>query len=134
MLFVIGIEGTERLLTGGADSAVRLWDVRVGKVLYKWDLPVSVLCARLAYGDDRFLVLTSNIMGRNSTVRVGSLTQDLRVFGFIFLDGELVEVFQMKTRDDKISNAIWGYMNESIIASHSDGSISIFDPEVCFLG
>jgi len=66
-----------RLLSGSADSTVRLWDVETGKVLLSWQHERSVRVVQFAEGDQQFLTITDDVMSVSPVIQVFNLTRDM---------------------------------------------------------
>jgi len=108
---------TTILITGSADSMVKLWDVETGKELYNLSHKVPVKTVEFAEGDKQFLVLTDNVMGQSSTVSLYNLN-DTRPAG---------NPHEIVVKDVKITYAMWGPLNKTIITSGADGAIRVYD-------
>jgi len=113
---------SSRLITGSADCTARLWNVATGRQIKEWDKEVTVSGARFSFGDQKLMFLTANIRGRNSAIEIITCPEDIR-------DSVSQAKMESETRDDKITTAVWGYLNETIISGHSDGSITVYDTE-----
>jgi translation initiation factor 3 subunit I len=113
---------TTRLITGGADSTVRLWNVNNGRQIKVWQKEVTVYDTRFSFGDQRILVLTANQRNRNSAIEIHTCPEDVD-------NSEMLVRTESETRDDQITTVVWGYLNEHFLSGHSDGSISLFDTE-----
>jgi translation initiation factor 3 subunit I len=108
---------TTILITGSGDSLVKLWDVETGKELYNLPHKAPVKTVEFAEGDKQFLVLTENVMGQLSTISIYNLN-DARPAG---------NPHEIVIKDVKITHAMWGPLNKTIIVSGADGSIRVFD-------
>jgi len=113
------------LLSGSADTSVKLWDVETGKNLKTYMNDVVVRCVKFAYGDEKFLVVTDAVMRENAEIHVVDMFDE---FGEIRKKEKIV--FQMEEPDKvKICKAIWGFNNEQIISCTSEGFVKVYDTE-----
>jgi len=110
---------TTVLITGSGDSLVKLWDVETGKEIYNLPHKVPVKSVEFAEGDKQFLVLTDNVMGHSSTVSIYALN-DGRPAG---------NPHEIVVKDVKLTYAMWGPLNKTIIISAADGSIRVYDAD-----
>jgi len=112
-----------KLISGAADNTVRLWDVESGDEIGQFPHTTSVRCVSFAQGDHRFLTVTDQIRGFNSEINVykvaeGSDEQSTK---------SVLNIAGNTTL--KITKALWGWHNETLITANSDGSIRIFNTE-----
>jgi len=112
---------TTLLVTGSADTSVKLWDVEYGKEFTNISHRAPVRCVEFAEGDRQFLTVTDQVMGQPATIFVYSLSSDGTK-----VSGVTTEII---VPGSKITQALWGPLNKTIIASSEDGSIRVFDAE-----
>jgi len=108
---------TTVLVTGSGDQHVKLWDVETGRELHDLPCKVPVKSVEFAEGDKSLMVLTDNVMGHSSTIWLYNLN-DMRPTG---TPREIV------IRDTKITQAMWGPLNKTIITSDNEGVIRVYD-------
>lgn len=67
---------TRLLVSGAADNTLRLWDIRAGKCLYKWEFPTAV--KRVAFKSDgsQIVCITEQRMGHQCTIRVFDINRE----------------------------------------------------------
>jgi len=116
---------TKYLITGSADANAKIWDVETGRCLMTYHNDVVVRCVKFNHGDDKFLVITDNVMKENAIIQVCSIFDER---------GEIRKkkkvVFQIEeTEKIKVYKGIWGFNNERILTCNSEGSIKIYDTE-----
>jgi len=111
---------TTRLITGSGDSTVKIWDVETGKELHSLPPKVSVRTVEFAEGDRQFLVLTDNVMNNPSTIHIFSVNDVGRPSG---------NARELPIKDTKITQAMWGPLNKTIITSAQDGVIRVYDSD-----
>jgi len=120
-----------RLLSGAADSTVRLWEVGTGRCLhvFKGDYfsNTSVRCVEFATGDQQFLSVTDDIMGNSPVIQVFNLPQDHRDLS----KKQQFAIMSVKTPSDhgRIYRALWGPYNETILTACADGTIKTYESE-----
>jgi len=105
-------------LTGSADTSTKLWDTETGKELLNISYKVKVRWVDFAEGDRQFLVLTDQVMGQHSTIHINNLGEDAKMNG---------ATFELVVPGVKFTQAVWGPLGKSIIASGDDGSIRVYD-------
>jgi len=109
---------TTTLITGSGDSTVKLWDVETGKEIYNLPHRVPVKTVEFAEGDKQFLVLTDNVMGQASTISIYSMNENARPMN---------NPQEIVIKDTKITYAMWGPMNKTILTAGADGVIRVYD-------
>lgn len=112
------------LLTGSADNACKLWDVRTGECLHTWKHTAPVRAVGFAMGDKQFLTVLDNIMGNVATIFVW----DLEVNN-LANHPDCPKLTIEKGHDSKISRALWGPLNESIFSASDDATIKVWNPK-----
>ncbi|KAJ3299515.1 Eukaryotic translation initiation factor 3 subunit I [Borealophlyctis nickersoniae] len=117
-----GLYDSERLLTASADSSARLWSVRTGKELFRWDTRTAVRAIAFAEGDQKALYVTDATMGQPSTIWIVPLEENME---------DQTDEFLLKIVIDgpKATTAEWGPLNKTIYTGHEDGKITIWDAE-----
>ncbi len=69
---------SSRLLTGSADNSMRLWAVKEGKELFKWNTKSAVRSVCFSAGEQLACFVTDATMGQPSTIHVVKLDQDTK--------------------------------------------------------
>ncbi|EPZ33787.1 eukaryotic translation initiation factor 3 subunit [Rozella allomycis CSF55] len=108
---------SERLLTGAADNLSIIFQVETGKLLAKFECLSPVVAVSFSMGDKEAFVLTENVMSENSILHVFDVTKD----SFELKYKKIIET------NSKPTNAIYGYLNKTIIITFEDGSIALYD-------
>lgn len=128
----IGHEGTvwdcdvdflsKRLLTASGDRTVRLWDVKSGEQLQVFHHASSVRTVCFSHGEKMFLAAQD-----------GSFKQKPTVFIYNLAEPGQEQLPALRTlREDghgRINRALWGNLNETVLAACEDGSIRVWDTE-----
>lgn len=108
------------MISGSADTMAKLWDVETGKELCNWNHKAPVRGVSFAHGGKSFLTVTDQVMGRPPTILI------------YHLDGKRDTVHREivgLNPNAKITMALWGPLNKTIIASSDDSTITVWDPE-----
>jgi translation initiation factor 3 subunit I len=115
---------TTRLITGSGDATVKIWDVETGAIVHNLPVNVPARIVEFAEGDRQFLVLTDNVMSKPSTLWVYSINDMGRPSG---------NPRELPIKDVKITHAMWGPMNKTILTSGQDGVIRVYDSDTLTL-
>ncbi|EPY53170.1 translation initiation factor eIF3i [Schizosaccharomyces cryophilus OY26] len=109
------------MVSGAADNTMRLWDVKTGKQLFKWEFPTAVKRVEFNEDDSRILAVTEQRMGFSGTVTV------VRVPSFENDVAAETPLYVITTRESKATVAGWSYLSKYLITGHDDGSVSRYD-------
>jgi translation initiation factor 3 subunit I len=115
---------SKRMLSCSGDTSVRLWDVESGKHIATYPHNLSVRVVAFAQGDQRFLSVTDQIMGYVPVIHVFGCETDMQVKQSV--PQALLQI-EAPGGGLKITRALWGYKNESILTANSDGTIRVYD-------
>jgi translation initiation factor 3 subunit I len=66
------------LATGGADNAIKLWNVQDGTCLHTWDFPTAVKRVEFSSDGRMLLAVTEQRMGYSGSVDVFCIHEDGR--------------------------------------------------------
>jgi translation initiation factor 3 subunit I len=113
-----------RLLTASADRSARLWDVCTGKQLFAFEHKSSVRAVSFAEGDRMILTVAENNFNQQAAIHVYNVADDVA-------DQAPEPVRVLKPSEDcgKIYRAMWGALNQTIIACGEDGYVRKWDVE-----
>jgi translation initiation factor 3 subunit I len=116
---------TKYAITGSADMSVKLWNVATGENIYTWVFDVPVRRVEFNSQDDKFLVVTDEVMGHKGTISIFELNRETPS------SQNDQPILSIPTGEgfSKVSVAGWSYSDRFIIAGHSDGNISKYDAE-----
>ncbi|KAI8907160.1 WD40-repeat-containing domain protein [Gorgonomyces haynaldii] len=109
-----------RLLTASADSSCRMWSVENGKQLFVWHTKTAVRCVAFAEGDKMALFVTDAVMGEKCTIHIVQIEQDPTK-----QTEKVLKTIVVPT--NKVTTAVWGLLNKTIITGHEDGTITVWD-------
>ena len=73
---VICVATSTYLVSGSADNALKLWNVRTGQCLYTWEFPTAVKRVQWSEDDSRVLAVTEKRMGYPGGVSVFQINRD----------------------------------------------------------
>ena len=120
-----------RLLTGSADSSAKLWDVRTGAELFSFPHKSGVRSVSFAEGERMFFAVTDQTFSQQPTIFIYNLAD--------FPDDlptpqqnpaqETVAVREMFVAgsNSRMCGALWGSLNQTVIAAYDDGSLRVWD-------
>ena len=120
-----------RLLTGSADCSAKLWDVRNGSELFTFPHKSGVRSVAFAEGERMFLAVTDQTFSSQPTIFIYNLAdfpddltnpqsnpaQETVAVREMFVPGSNV----------KMCGALWGSLNQTVIAAYDDGSVRVWD-------
>lgn len=64
------------LVSGSADNTLRLWDIKSGKCLYKWEFPTAVKRVAFSEDDSQVVCVTEQRMGYQGAIRVFNINRE----------------------------------------------------------
>jgi translation initiation factor 3 subunit I len=114
---------SKHLYTGSADSSVRMWDLKTGVELFKWDYFMPCRSVELSKGEQLLLLTTDTFMRESSAVRIlrtGDPEAGLEKDEILTIQGK---------HQGRITRAVWGPMNQTIVTAGEEGIIRKFDTE-----
>ena len=117
LLLLLPVDST-LLLTASADNSARLWDCATGKTVRVIDTSTSVRTCSFSALGDRLMISTDERKVSGCEVMV----YDVRA-----ADSAIAT---MPSHGSKVTAALWGPFDHSIIAGHEDGSLCHYDYQV----
>jgi len=113
---------TTLLISGSADNSCILWDVKSGDVISQIETKSAVRSCGFSYSGKSFFFSTDKAMGQLSELRIFSLA-DVNKPG-----GSAAQPYlTIPSHDSKVTAAIWGPLDETIITGHDNGDICKWD-------
>ncbi|KAH9512918.1 Eukaryotic translation initiation factor 3 subunit I [Bulinus truncatus] len=113
---------TSKVLTGAADNFCKLWDCETGKQLNSLETRTAVRTNGFSYSGNLIMFTTDKTMGCACEIHI----YDIRDGGQLESNTPLMTI-PIESSQTKITSAIWGPYEESIITGHENGEIQIFD-------
>lgn len=114
---------TSLLLSGSADNSMKLWDVTSGECITTIETKSAVRSCAWSYSGKSFFYSTDKAMGQLSELRVFSLADVNKPNGGATATPYLV----IPSHESKVTAAIWGPLDETIITGHDNGDICKWD-------
>ena len=121
---------SSRLLTGSADCSAKLWDVRTGTELFSFPHKSGVRSVSFAEGERMFLAVTDQTFSSQPTLFIYNLADfPDDSLGQPNPNQETVAVREMFVQGSnvKMCGALWGSLNQTVIAAYDDGSVRVWD-------
>lgn len=112
------------LLTGSGDKTARLWEVETGREKFKFEHASAVRCVGFAHGDQMILTAQDNSFSQTPTIFIYNLARELSE-----QDSRPVRELKEEDLTTKISSALWGPLNQTIVSGGDDGTIRVWDVE-----
>jgi translation initiation factor 3 subunit I len=112
---------SSRLITGSSDRTAKIWDVETGKELFEFKHKAGVRSVGFSLGDHMVFTVQDNQFSQIPTIFIFNLQDDLS-------QQQDVPVRSLQS-STKISQALWGSLNQTVLASCEDGSIRVWDTE-----
>jgi translation initiation factor 3 subunit I len=120
-------DSTSRLITSCADQKVYLWDVPTGKLILEYQHNTPVRSIQFAEGGKVFLCVTDSSYKNIPSILLYRITPNA-LESNAFIDKKQVPYLKIE-QETKISHAVWGPLNKTIICGCNDGSIRQYDAE-----
>jgi len=111
---------TTHIMTGAADTTLRLWDCETGTQLAKTDTKSSVRTCGFSYSGNMGLYSTDKQMRQNCEIHI----IDVRTKESMMDSGSIMI---MAAPDSKVTSALWGPLDEYIITGHENGELTQWD-------
>jgi translation initiation factor 3 subunit I len=109
------------LLTGSADCSAKVWDIQTGKELYSITAKSPIRTCGWSYSGNQFFISTDKNMGQQCHVKFYNI-EDLKK------DGSNAQPYlEFQSLDSKVTTAVWGPLDETLITGHDNGDISKWD-------
>merc|ERR1712086_254424 len=112
------------LMTGSADMSARLWDVKTGQQLFIWKHRTPVRAVDIGLGDYQVLTVNDPVMSSKPTIFVYDLEKDN------YNEMDATPQKEMLGHESKITNALWGPLNETIFSCSDDGTVRAWNPKI----
>jgi len=106
------------LVTGSADNSCKLWDVQSGNEISSIDTKSAVRTCAFSYSGNQVFFSTDQAMKQLSELRVYQLEDINKPTG-----GDAIPYLTIPSPESKITSAIWGPIDESIITGHDNGTL-----------
>ena len=120
---------TKYCVTGSADYSIKVWEVRTGKAIYTWDLPVPVKCVEFSSCGNYIVSVLDSVMGYPGSVNVYEIKRDEKDHTAVEFVAE--PIFTIETEKDKelapVCVAGWSIGSKYIIVGHKDGAVSKYE-------
>jgi len=109
------------LLTGSADNSCKLWDIKTGVNVATIETKSAVRTCNFSYSGDKLFFSTDKTMGQHSELRVYTV-EDMRSQG-----GAATPILTIPSEASKITSAVWGPCDDTIITGHENGMLVSWD-------
>jgi translation initiation factor 3 subunit I len=112
---------TTRVVTGGGDSTLRIWDTETGKELHTISTNTSVRTCSFSYCGKLILYTTDQAMKMMPELHIIDTTNPDHMKG-------LSTVMSIKELGmTKVTSSLWGPVDDSVITGHESGHIVNWD-------
>jgi translation initiation factor 3 subunit I len=111
-----------RLLTASADSSLRIWEVKTGKELFKFQFGKPCRATALSLGEEMAVVTTDAFMGRPSSIHLIRIAREIE-------DQRGEDMLTISVDQQRITRAFFHDVNRQILTAHEDGSLKRWDVE-----
>ncbi|WVQ86251.1 eukaryotic translation initiation factor 3 subunit I [Cryptococcus sp. DSM 104549] len=112
---------TKYLVTGAADSSMKLWEVETGKCLYTWDFLTAVKRVAWSEDDSMILSITEQRSGQPSVVRIFAINREEPT------SQSTTPLTEMRLTGSRATVATWAPLQDYIITGHESGKIAKHD-------
>jgi len=111
---------TTKVITGSADNSCRVWDCETGVQTYMFDTKSAVRTNGFSFSGNLAMYSTDKAMGHACEMLVYDLRDSNQV-----KNQEPMLTFPVPK--SKITSAVWGPLEETIITGHENGDINLWD-------
>lgn len=111
---------SEKLLSGSADNTCKIWDVETGKLLINHETLSAVRTCGFSYSGNLVFITTDQALQQPCALHLF----DIRAPETLRSNNPR---WSQKISPSKITSALWGHLDESIITGHEDGTINQWD-------
>jgi len=108
---------TDKLVSGSADTTVKLWSVEDGREIQSWKHKAPVRSVNFSLGDKMIVSATDQVLGFKPVIYVWD-ARSKNTSANVEITGK---------NEAKILHALWGNLNETIITANEDGTIRVYD-------
>lgn len=115
---------TKFLLTGAADNSAKLWDIETGTQLLNFPTNSAVRTCAFSYSGKDLFYTTDKAMGNQCKIVFHDVAEALST------GGEAKPYMTINVTDygdSKVTAAVWGPVDETVLTGHDDGTISKWD-------
>ena len=109
------------IVSGAADSTMKLWDIQLGKCLYTWDFLTAVKCVAWSEDDQSIMCVTEQRSGEPSVIRVFPINREEPA------SQTTTPSTEIRLTGSKVTHAIWAPLSDYILTGHLDGKVAKFD-------
>jgi len=110
------------LLTGSADNSCKLWEIKTGVQVASYETKSAVRTCNFSYSGDELFFSTDKAMGHKCELNVFKLEE--------FKKGQdAVPYLTIMPSTSKITSAVWGPCDDTIITGHENGTMVVWDAE-----
>jgi translation initiation factor 3 subunit I len=114
------------MISAHGAGAVDLWEVETGKKIKSYKHEVSVRAVEFSEGGKTFCSVTDQQLGFNPFIHIYPVVNSE--------DDPVRPTCQIEVKNvGRVLKVIWGHHNQSLVTANEDGTIRIYDTEVCFL-
>lgn len=111
---------SELLLTGSADNSARLWDVQTGQERLQLETKSAVRTCAFSYSGEQFFYSTDRALKQDSQLFVYNLAD-------VKQSPSAPPCLVIPCVESKITSAVWGALDETIITGHENGDLVQWD-------
>ncbi|KAL5731053.1 Eukaryotic translation initiation factor 3 subunit I [Ranunculus cassubicifolius] len=111
-----------RLMTGSADTTVKLWNVQTGAQQYTFNFGAPVKSVDFGVGDKLAVITTDPFMELPSAIHVKRISKDPS-------EQTSESVLEIRGPHGRINRAVWGPLNKTIISAGEDAIVRMWDSE-----
>ncbi|GBG80886.1 hypothetical protein CBR_g31442 [Chara braunii] len=108
------------LVTGSADQSAKLWDVETGVQLYSFTFETPARSVAFSEGEKLLLITTDPFMGAPSAIHIKRVEAERTE-----QTQDSIEI--IKGHVGRVTRAVWGPLNTTIISCGEDGTIRQWD-------
>lgn len=111
------------VLTGSADNSAKLWECRTGVALRTFGTRSAVRTCGFSYGGSKIFYTTDETMGQSCQIFIHELASNISD------QSDTPKLVITVPERSKVTSAVWGPLDKTIVTGHEDGTITKWDAE-----
>lgn len=113
-----------RIITGGGDGKVKLWDLETGECISTYEQTTSARTCAFSYSGRYAMCSTDNTMQKDCEIKIIDFNDQQQAAGH---GGIMKTSVCTSSQKGKVTASLWWNLDDGILTGHEDGSVCIWD-------